>query len=86
LVPVGCVEAYEKAMTILVDISKYPALAETEMRDMERCIPRQSAAWTIVGYIDSSGNAAISAELAGLYLDRIKIKRTTDPVVDVSYR
>jgi hypothetical protein len=82
LAPVGCVAAYEKALGIIADSSRYPGVAEFEMRSMKRCVPSSDAGWTIVGYINSSDNMAISAELAELFLEKIKEKRTAEPVVD----
>lgn len=63
----GCVAAYEKAMEILADIVKYPALGEDEMKKMKSCVP--TAGWTIVGYMNSSDNTAITAQLATIRLN-----------------
>ena len=80
--PNGCVEAYDTAMRILADSSKYPALSREETQKMKRCVPPLNAGWTIVGYIDTADNQPISAQLARLYLDKITDRRTADPVVE----
>jgi hypothetical protein len=82
--PIGCVEAWDRAIRLVADSSKYPAMAEDELSRIKPCVPQTSAGWTIVGYIDTSDNEPISAELAGMRLDKISVKRTTDPVVDTA--
>jgi hypothetical protein len=84
LVPIGCVDAYIKA----ADVLQYPALAREEMERM-RAHPctASTLGWTIMWYIDSSDNEAMSADLAGIGLGHLKEKRTTEPTpkTEVSY-
>ena len=82
--PIGCVEAWDRAIRVLADSFKYPAMAEDELSRIKACVPQASAGWTIVGYIDTSDSEPISAELAGMRLDKISVKRTADPVLDTS--
>jgi hypothetical protein len=70
LVPIGCAEPYIKTAEILSEASRYPALARDfvdKMRD-HPCV-RSAPGWTIMGYIDSSDNTAISAGLTRRLLD-----------------
>jgi hypothetical protein len=82
-VPIGCVDAYLKAATIVNDASRYPALAQEGIKRMRAHPCTLSASgWTIMGYIDASDNTAMSADLAGIFLEKIKEKRTTKPIED----
>jgi hypothetical protein len=80
-VPNGCVGAYEKSTRTPAEVSTGPALAK---HDGEmRCVPSSNGGWTIVRYIDSADNETISADIAELRMDRIAIKETAPPIVNV---
>ncbi len=75
--PNGCVSAYEKALAILEEVSEHPSLAPTENQKLQRCVSPDPG-WTIVGYIDTTDNQSMSAELAERFLSKISDKRMAD--------
>jgi hypothetical protein len=83
LVPIGCVGEYVKAAAIINDTYRSSALSQAEIKRLRAhpCKPSGSG-YTIVGYVDSSDNTALSADLAGISLKKIKDKRTIEPVED----
>jgi hypothetical protein len=83
LVPIGCVDAFLKAASAINDASRYPALAQSEIERIRAypCQPLTLAyGWTIMGYIDSSDETTSSADYAGVLLEKIKDKRSVEPV------
>jgi hypothetical protein len=85
LIPNECVEAheYEVAQRSIAARSPKPAAGKGEMKNTIRCTPSLNYGWTIVGHIDSSENSVVSAEVAKVLLDRITVRQTSPPAVEV---
>jgi hypothetical protein len=85
LVPNECVESYEYevAQRSIAARSTKLAAGKGEMKSTARCTPSLNYGWTIVGYVDSSDSSFISAEMAKVLLDRITVRQTSPPVVEV---
>ena len=78
-VPNGCVEAYDEAMRSLAERS-----GKGRMRNTKRCVPQPNAGWTIVGYKFAADDLGISPESAKVLLDKITVKRTSPPSVEIA--
>jgi uncharacterized protein DUF4236 len=78
-VPNGCVEAYDEAVRNPAEKS-----GKGRMIGAKTCAPQPNTGWTIVGYKFSADNLGISQETAKGLLDKIAVKRTSPPSVEVT--
>src|SRR5579863_4151347 len=81
-VPNECVNAYSQVMRILADRSGNAALTKREMKRVSRCLPSANSGWTTVGYIDSTENSTISAQVATIRLEAIPKRKTAPPIIE----
>ena len=82
-VPDGCVAEYEEAIRALAERSRHPALAKRVPQSTTPCGTSSNVRWTIVGYVDSTENGAISADSVKLRLDNISAKSPSPPIIEV---
>ena len=83
LIPNECMAAYEYEETKRNTAARTPkmALIRSEINRM-RCTPSLNYGWTIVRYIYPD-RSAMSADIAKALLDKIAVKQTSPPIVEI---
>lgn len=81
-VPVGCVDEYSQIVTLLANASHSPSKLKSALKRVPRCVPSPRSSWTIVGYIDSADNAALTGAGATVRLNSIPEKQSATPRIE----